>query len=256
MRDMVKYEEYGGRNQRTVMLLHGGGLAPWNYRKAAEMLQSDFRVILPVLDGHAGSDCHFTTIESNAAEMIAFIRENLGGTVELLGGLSLGGQILLEMLSQQGDICRHALIESAMVIPAKLTHALAAPAFGCSYPLIRQKWFAKLQFRQLRMDADYFADYYRDTCAVEKADMIALMKANTSYQLKKSAGNCPADVHIYYGEKESSGIRHSAACIHSALPESILTELPGMYHGDFSINHPEMYVRAIREICGDCPRKD
>ena len=253
---MMKYEEYGSSNERIVMLLHGGGLAPWNYRKAAELLQNDFRVILPVLDGHAGSGRRFTTIEQNAAEMIAFIRENLGGTVELLGGLSLGGQIVLEMLSQQGDICRHALIESAMVIPSKFTHALAGPAFGCSYPLIRQKWFAKLQFRQLRMDADYFADYYRDTCAVEKTDMIAFMKANTSYQLKKSAGSCSADVHIYYGEKEVPGIRRSAECIHSAMPESILTELPGMYHGDFSLNHPAQYVRAIREICGNDPRKD
>ena len=36
MRDIMRYLEYGGSNQRTVMLLHGGGLAPWNYRKAAE----------------------------------------------------------------------------------------------------------------------------------------------------------------------------------------------------------------------------
>ncbi len=246
----MRYLEYGGSNQRTVMLLHGGGLAPWNYRKAAEMLQSDFRVILPVLDGHAGSDCHFTTIENNAAEMIAFIRENLGGTAELLGGLSLGGQIMLEMLSQQGDICCHALIESAMVIPAKLTHALAAPAFGCSYPLIRQKWFAKLQFRQLRMDAEYFADYYRDTCAVEKADMIAFMKANTSYQLKESVSRCTADIRIYYGEREVSGIRRSARLLHDAIPHSTLTELSGMYHGGFSLNHPAEYADAVRAICG------
>ena len=67
---MMKYEEYGSSNERIVMLLHGGGLAPWNYRKAAELLQNDFRVILPALDGHAGSDCHFTTIESNAAREV------------------------------------------------------------------------------------------------------------------------------------------------------------------------------------------
>ena len=154
------------------------------------------------------------------------------------------------------------LIENELTKALENTHVIVKVSLfgvtdaGALRNMIRQRWFAKLQFRQLRMNADYFADYYRDTCAVEKADMIAFMKANTSYQLKKSAGSCSADVHIYYGEKEVSGIRRSAECIHSAMPESILTELPGMYHGDFSINHPEMYVRAIREICGNDPRKE
>lgn len=246
----MKYQEYGSRSAKTVILLHGGGLSHWNYREAAALLQDEFRVILPVLDGHAGSDRHFSTIESNAAEIIAFIREKLDGSAEMIGGLSLGGQIVLEMLSQQGDICRHALIESAMVIPSKLTNALIAPAFGCSYPLIRQKWFAKLQFRQLRINPALFADYYRDTCAVGKADMIAFLKANTSYHLKESLSGCKAEVHIYCGEKEVSGIRRSAGMIQDAIPGSTMTELPGMYHGALSVNHPAEYAGIIRKICG------
>ena len=246
----MQYREYGSGKAKTVLLLHGGGLAPWNYREAAEMLQSEYRVILPVLHGHAGSDRHFTTIEDNAGEIIAFIHAHLNGNVDMLGGLSLGGQIVLEMLAQQGDICRHALIESAMVIPSKLTNALIAPAFGCSYPLIRKKWFAKMQFRQLRINPALFADYYRDTCAVGKADMIAFMKANTSYYLKESLSGCTADVRICYGEKEVSGIRHSAGMIHDMIPGSTLTELSGMYHGELSVNHPADYAELIRIICG------
>ena len=30
--------EYGTQNPETVLLLHGGGLSWWNYRKAAELL--------------------------------------------------------------------------------------------------------------------------------------------------------------------------------------------------------------------------
>ena len=63
----MNYKEYGKENQKTIVLLHGGGLSWWNYREAAELLQGDYRVILPILDGHAGSDRSFTTIEDNAA---------------------------------------------------------------------------------------------------------------------------------------------------------------------------------------------
>ena len=66
----------------------------------AERLQNDFRIIIPILDGHAGSSKNFTTIEDNAAEIISFIDAEFAGQVLMIGGLSLGAQILLEMLSQ------------------------------------------------------------------------------------------------------------------------------------------------------------
>lgn len=112
----------------------------WNYREVAEHLQKEYHVILPILDGHAGSDRPFTTIEENASEIIDFIYEHFRGAVLLIGGLSLGGQILLEMLSQRKDICSYALIESAAVIPSKLKNALIAPVFGSSSLIPLSLW--------------------------------------------------------------------------------------------------------------------
>lgn len=244
----MQYREFGADNARTVLLLHGGGLSWWNYRETAALLMQDYRVIVPVLDGHAGSDRPFTAIEDNAAEIIAFIRTNLGGTVHFIGGLSLGGQILLEMLAQEGSICRCALAESAMVIPSALTHALIAPAFGCSYPLIRQRWFARMQFAQLRIRESLFEDYYRDTCAVSKQDMIAFLRANTAYRLKAGICGCRAAVTVCCGGKENRGIRRSAEMIAEAIPDAKLNVLAGLYHGEFSISHPQEYADAVRRM--------
>ena len=244
----MNYKEFGSSNPKTIILLHGGGLSWWNYREETELLQNEYHVIVPFLDGHAGSDNHFTTIENNAQDIISFINKRFNGSVYMICGLSLGGQILLEMLSQKSNICRYAVIESAMAIPSKLTNTLIRPAFGFSYPLIKQKWFAKLQFLQLRINDKLFEDYYRDTCVISKKDMIAFLKANTSYQIKESIKNCSAEVHIYYGSKENSGIKKSADLIKKYIHSSYLTELTGMYHGDFSINHPNDFVKTIKSF--------
>ena len=66
----MNYIEYGKENSKVIILLHGGGLSWWNYREVAELLQADYHVILPILDGHAESDRDFTTIEDNAKEII------------------------------------------------------------------------------------------------------------------------------------------------------------------------------------------
>ena len=244
----MKYKEYGTGNSETILLLHGGGLSWWNYREEAQVLQSDYHVILPILDGHAGSDRPFTTIEDNASEIIAFIDEHLGGNVLLIGGLSLGGQVLLEMLSQRNDLCRFAIAESAAVLPSGITNALIGPAFGSSYGLIRNRSFAKLQFRSLHMQPSLFEDYYRDTCAIKKSDMIAFMKANTSYSLKPSLSETSASLHLYAGAKETGQILRSLDAIAGAVPKSRKNLIPGLYHGEFSINRPGEYVQTVRDL--------
>ena len=244
----MHYVEYGKENNNIILLLHGGGLSWWNYEDTAKSLQKDFHIILPILDGHAESDKPFTTIEDNAAEIIAFIDTHFGGSVFMIGGLSLGGQILLEILSQRNNICKYAIIESALVIPSKITHSMIKTAFGSCYGLIQYKWFSKLQFKSLKIKPDLFDCYYKDTCDISKNDMIAFLQANSLYSLKESIKSCEAKVFVFVGEKENNTMLKSAEMIHQTLRNSFLQVIPKLYHGEFSINHGKDYANKIREI--------
>ncbi len=244
----MNYIEYGKEHNEVIVLLHGGGLSWWNYREVAENLSSDYRVILPILDGHAKSNCDFTSIEENAARIIKFIDEQFGGSVLLIGGLSLGGQIVLEILSQKKNICQYALIESALVVPSKFTYAMIKPAFGSCYGLIKHRWFSMLQFKSLKIKQELFEDYFRDTCGITKSNMIAFLEANALYSIKPSAADCSAKPYVFVGGKENRAMRKSAKIIHEKLQGSLLQVLPQMYHGEFSINRAEDYASTVRKI--------
>ena len=243
----MKYVEYGKENNEIILLLHGGGLSWWNYEEVAKLLEKEYHIILPILDGHAKSDRHFSSIKDNALEIINFIDEHLGGSILMIGGLSLGGQILLEILSQRNDICTYAIIESALVIPSKITHSMIKPMIGSCYGLIQQKWFAKLQFKYLKIKSDLFNCYFRDTCAISKNDMIAFLQANSMYSLKESIKTCNVKVYVFVGEKENSVMQKSAKMIHQTLQESVLQVLPKWHHGEFSINHGTDYANKIKK---------
>ena len=240
--------EFGQQNRDVIMLLHGGGLSWWNYREVAKRLAERYHVVLPVLDGHADSDAPFTTIEDNAARLISYIDTHFGGQVLAIGGLSLGGQVAVEMLSQRKDICRYALIESALVKPSKLTAAMIGPAFGMSYGLIKQKWFAKLQADYLGIPRPLFDDYFRDTCAIGKADMIAFLKDNSLYTIKPGLCETTAKTKIVASAKEQKSIRDSAKLLRDAIPGSRMEILPGLRHGDLSLNEPERYISVLRDL--------
>ena len=240
--------EFGQQNPNVILLLHGGGLSWWNYQEVVQKLAEQYHVVLPVLDGHADSDAPFTTIEENANRLISYIDTHFGGQILALGGLSLGGQIAVEMLSQRKDICRYALLESVLVKPSKLTAALIGPSFGMSYGLIKQRWFSQMQADYLGIPKLLFDDYFRDTCAISKADMIAFLKANSMYTIKPELSETTAKVKIVAGSKEQKNIRTSAKLLHQAIPHSSVEILPELRHGDLSINQPEQYARMLKDL--------
>ena len=240
----MKTVEYGLENKEVIVLLHGG-VSWWNYLEVAQRIEGRFRVVVPILNGHSGSDKPFTTIEDNAKDIISYIDEKFGGRVLLIGGLSLGGQILVEMLSQRKDICSFAIIESALVLPMKLTENLVKPTFSMCYPLIKKRWFARLQFKSLHIKADLFDRYFEDTANILQEDMTAFLTENARYRLKDTLDACKAQCLVIAGGKEQRIMRKSAEMIAARLPVSKLEVIPGYYHGELSINHPEEYVKRL-----------
>lgn len=241
----MKVVEYGKKNSNVIVLLHGGGLSWWNYKEVAEQLDERFHIVMPILNGHSGSAIPFTSIEDNARDIISYIDEKFGGHVLLIGGLSLGGQVLVEMLSQRSSICEFAMIESALVLPMKLTAALIKPAYSICYPLIKKRWFARLQFRALHMKEELFEDYYTDTDKISEKDMTAFLMANSNYRVKDTLADCKAKVLILVGSREQTIMKKSAKIMMDYLSKARLEVLQDYYHGDFSINHSEQYVEKL-----------
>ena len=244
----MKTVEFGKQNNDVIMLLHGGGLSWWNYKAEAELLKNQYHVVLPILDGHAGSDNDFISIEKNASRLISCIDKEFGGSVLLIGGLSLGAQILVEMLTQRSSICQNAVIESASVIPSKLTNLLIKPTFSLSYGLVKKKSFAQMQFDYLHIRKDLFEDYYRDTSQISKENMIAFLEANASYEIKPNLQDVYINTHILVGEKEQKKMIRSAEQLHKALPGSVLEIKKDLYHGEYSINYPEEYTKELLDM--------
>lgn len=241
-------KEFGKENKRVVMLLHGGGLSWWSFENVAKLIESDYHVIIPMLDGHANSDRAFTGIEDNADEIIDFIKCNYNGKIFMLAGLSLGGQILLEILAKQPDICSYAILESALALPMKNTYRLIEPTYKLCYNLINKRWFSRLQFNSLKIKKDLFEAYYTDTCKISKADLIAILKANSGYTLNKAIRNSNAEVLVIVGDKELKIMVDSARKIHQNIPKSELRILKGYTHGELSINHADEYVKILKDL--------
>ena len=249
----MNFVEYGRRNKRVVILLHGGGLCWWSFRDVAQLLQDEYHVILPILDGHAGSDRPFVSIEENARELVAYIHERWNEPIFLLGGLSLGAQVVIEALSQKGDLCEHAIVESALVKPMRITHMLAGAGVAISYGLIQKPWFSKAQFKSLRLPERLFEEYYRDSCRISQDSLAALLRANAGFSLPAQLASCNARVLVTAGSRERPVMRRSARLLAERLPHARLEILAGFRHGEFSVWHAAEYAEAVEGLLSGQP---
>lgn len=82
----------------------------------------------------------------------------------------------------------------------------------------------------------------------EIQSMIAFLQESSMYFMKKSLGKCVAEIHLFVGERENKRILLSARKLHETLEKSSLNVLPAMYHGEFSINHADLYVKELCAI--------
>ena len=244
----MKIVAYGDESSRKVLILHGGGLGPWSVETLAESLSEVYRVMVPYLPGHAGSDSPFVSIEETAKDLIRIIDKHMDGSVFLLMGLSLGADIALEILSRRPEMAKYAIIESANVVPSRTPLPLLKYSIRLSYPLTRKRWFAKAQFSNLKLPEEMFEKYFETTSNTEERDAERFILAAMEYRLGEGIRRTQAKVHIVVGEKENRDILNSANLINMAVPSSKLHLLPQLYHGEASIRMNPKFMRIILEL--------
>lgn len=240
------FKVIGDKNLPAIMLLHGGGLSDWSWQQVGEELR-EFHIITPIIDGH-GEDgkTEFKSIENSAAQVIEFIDKQYGGKVYVLGGLSIGAQIAIEVLSKRCDIAQYAIVESALAYPLKLATALTIPLYRWAYGLIKNHWLAKMQAKTLGIPGEMFAAYYRDSRQISRESLINMALSNGNYSFKDSIAQTNARVLIIAGAKEIAAIKKSAVLLHNTIPASELYIAAGMGHGEMSLKHPQRYAEILK----------
>jgi pimeloyl-ACP methyl ester carboxylesterase len=242
----VIFKEFGDKALPTIILLHGGGLSWWAFTDIIPILKQKYHVVTPIIDGH-GDDgkTTFISIEESAQRLIQYIDTNLKGNVHALCGLSLGAQIIIEVLSRRVDITKYVIIESAMVIPPGSLTRLLAKSSGMFYGLIRYKWFAKLQAKALYINDNLFDRYFNDSKNMSKESLVNISLSNAVYTIPDQLKDSEARVMIVFGGRELKVMDQSARKLISILPQAQMCICPGMKHGELSLARSEEYLALI-----------
>jgi len=243
------FKETGRKECPTMIFIHGGGLSDWSVKPVVEEFQKDFHVVKVIIDGHGEAATEtFISIADSATKLIHFIDTKCNKKIFAIAGLSIGAQIVTEVLSQRMDITKYAIIESALVYPIKGITNFTVPSYQICYGLIKKRWFSKLQASSLCVPSNMFETYYQDSLKISKQSLINITLSNGMYDLKEEIANTQAKVLIIVGEKELSVMKKSARKLFETIPGSELYVAPGMKHGEISLKCTQMYLDLLKKL--------
>ncbi|MEG0461933.1 alpha/beta fold hydrolase [Gordonibacter sp.] len=220
----MKFHEFGDEGNLTIMLIHGGGNAWWNYLRQARVLADRYHVVLPTLDGHGEEFAvPYVSTEATADKLMEFIDTRCGGHVFALGGVSLGGQIVAELLSRKPDLAKKAIIDGSLCIPQPfMAHCCIAFMRLGSGLLFSEKAcrrqvdsMPKMLPEKMQYPDEIIAHYLRDT---------------------------ELQVMYWYGEKEMKCVKRSARHFKDYVPTCELYEAPGYNHGYLALYLPDEWL--------------
>ena len=250
----MKFHEFGDKNLPSILLIHGGGSSWWNYLRQARILSHKYYVILPTLNGHGEEyQKDYISTEDSAQEILNYVRQNCGGKIFAVGGVSLGGQIAMELLSLDSDIAEKAIIDGSLCIPQpRLARScnLLVSLFG---KLMFSKSACKLQlsimnkiYPQLAYPDEIKNYFIEDLPRTPIKTLVTIYKTYMgNYKLKNRISKSKAQALYIYGEKELNCVKESARFFQKLHPNTILYEAKGYNHSYLSTYLPQEWIDLV-----------
>lgn len=239
------YQEYGNKNAPLMVFLHGGGVSSWMWDKQVQYF-TDYHCItidLPEQGGSKNTE-HFSIRKS--AEDIAKLIEKLAKGKEIIViGFSLGAQVLIQMLSMNPSLVHSAIINSALVRPNEFVQKMIRPSIKITHPLVKNRYFSKLQSKTLYIEGGDFEKYYKESSQMSSDTLTRILEENMSFKIPVEFNKTRGKVLVTVGEKEKGLMKKSATDIVSENPNCVGIIIPSVGHG-ISLVNPNYFNHMIK----------
>ncbi len=247
----MKIFEYGKDHEKAIVLIHPS-LVMWDYFEyVIPLLAKDYHVIVPALPGYDKENPHkdFTSIESIADELAKVLIENKIDVVEILYGCSMGGSVVLRMLSEQKIFVKKAICDGGITpynLPWIVTRFIAVRDF-------LMICIGKIGGLRL-LEKAFATDKYSDEDLKYIISVLNFMSYKTIWRTFESCNNysMPKIMPVYngkleywYGDKEKKERAWDIKYMKKNFPNTEFIKLKNKGHASMATLYPQEMVERM-----------
>lgn len=246
-------KETGSKKAETIIFLHGGAMAGWMWEEQVDSFK-DYHCILPDLPEHGlSTDIKPFTIKGAAELVIDIINKRGHNGKAHLVGISLGAQIIVQILSTSPEVVDHALISGTLTRRIPQTETLLKLldyTFRVYEPVKDTDFLIKANMRTYNMPKNLFEKFKESTHLVKVDALNRILRENMLFKLPEGLERVESPVLIMTGEKDYKIIKESATDLVNALPISEGYMAPKVGHA-WNLESPQLFNWVLRRFIND-----
>ena len=216
-------KETGNKSMPSIMFIHGGGISGWMWQKQVEHFR-DYHCLVPDLPEHGKSINEGLLSISDCADRMADLIESKANNRKAhVVGHSLGGKVVVELLSRRPDLVDHAVVASALFRPMFLLNLFHRPfVYKLTVAMLRNRGLLALTTKQLKFPDEFYLENSKEDFKRLTSDSLYRIYEQLYQYQKIPAGLVKANVPtlIMAGDKEPKAMRQSVIDVAEALPNS------------------------------------
>lgn len=255
MRDNMNIHEYGTENRNVLVLIHPS-LVMWDYFEyVIPLLSPFFHLVIPALPGYdPDSSGDFTSVGQIASELADWLITH--GHSEVCGvyGCSMGGSIVIRMLTDSRLRIRSAMIDGGITpyqLPRIVTRGIAVRDFLMIY----MGKLGGIRFLQKAFSAD---EYSGDDLQYI-AGVLRMISAKTVWRTFESCNNYPMpepvgtscrNIEYWLADAEIKARKLDITYIRQHFPDARFRRFRNLGHGGLAVLQPDKFAKAVRFVSG------
>lgn len=242
------FKETGKNNYKTIIFLHCEGMAGWMWDKQLEAL-NDYHCIVPDLPGHGKSaEVESFTMKSTAGMIIDIVKNKAKNGKAHLVGMSLGAQIIVQILSTAPEVVDHVLISGAIVRDSEPTETflhLLNNLIEIYLPDKNKNIRIKSYMRSYNIPKNLFKKFKETTCIIKPNSLNKILKESMLFKMPFGIHKANVPVLVMTGQKDYGIIKESARDLLNVLPNSKGAMALKVGHL-WNIENPELFNNVLR----------
>jgi pimeloyl-ACP methyl ester carboxylesterase len=244
-------QETGNPDAPELVFLHGGGLTSWMWRQQVEDLK-DYHCLVPDLPGHGESSQEtWVSFADTAGRVADIIRQKSAVGRAHVVGLSLGGYIVVSLLSQAPEVVDHAVVSGINALPYA-GEGLIKAISRMTLPLLKWKPMVKASLRAMHLSEEDQVQYIKSLEKLDPQAYLRLSDQAIEFRLPPISPDLTAPVLIVVGEKEVKNALQSQPVLVNGIPGAVGRIAPGVGHAWVGEN-PSLFSRMVRCWIEDRP---
>ncbi len=251
------FAESGPADAPTILFVHGGGGAGWNWAPQVEALTSHYHCLVPDLpeQGRSLAVGPFTMADATARLTDLIRRRAHGGRAHVVG-LSLGAQLTVNVLSQAPELINRAIVSSALLRPLPFAGLYRPNVLAASFrwgvaPFQASRWYARLNMRHAAgIPEQYFSQFWEDYQRLTADSFAHVVAENMAFRQPPGLERARLPVLVVVGRQEYAPMHASARDLLKALPEArgVIVDVGRSLaeNHNWNLNAPELFTRMVR----------